>query len=250
MESFNGISLFAAVAISWSTFNRYCMKSLKPNYISCDDNCNSLFYGNNPLPNGKGYPLYWKVEETVVLYLKQIHKEYRRLSDDIYSKIVANTPTACVDVICQRVEDGKLLLFLRRDAPASGVWWWPGGRIFKGESFFDTAVRKIRDETGDHTAIITPVEVISVWNTFFPDSNWDAGRDKDRYGCQTINVTVLCTISGMKSSISCKAVDAAAANEWAVEAHKWVTVDEAVAPDAFDKYVSLNVELLKKRNVL
>jgi ADP-ribose pyrophosphatase YjhB (NUDIX family) len=40
------------------------------------------------------------------------------------------------------------------------VWWLPGGRIFKGETFYDTAVRKIRDETGNKNAIVTPLGVI------------------------------------------------------------------------------------------
>ena len=142
MERFEGTALFATFAIGWALL-RHITKDVVVNNCKlsnhgCDDCSNSLFYGSNPLPGGKGYPLNTVISDFDVNYLKQVHKEYRRLSDELYSQIVANTPTACVDVVCQRVEDGRLLLFLRRDAPAAGVWWWPGGRIFKGESFFDT----------------------------------------------------------------------------------------------------------------
>jgi hypothetical protein len=30
--------------------------------------------------------------------------------------------------------------------------------------------------------------------------------------------------------------------EWAVEAHRWVSVEEALIPGKYDKYVRLNVE--------
>lgn len=53
---------------------------------------------------------------------------------------------------------------------------WPGGRMFRGETFFQAAVRKISDETGSDARCHRPVSVVQVWNTFFPDSSWDNER--------------------------------------------------------------------------
>ena len=47
--------------------------------------------------------------------------------------------------------EGKLLLFHTRDLcnPGLGTWWeLPGGGIEPGETYHDTAVRELREETG------------------------------------------------------------------------------------------------------
>ncbi len=93
----------------------------------------------------------------------------------------------------QRPSDGKVLLFFRKDKPAAKIWWWPGGRMFRGETFEDTALRKIRDETGaGDAACASAVGIVNVWNTFFPDSSWDQGRHPEHRGTQTVNVSVFC----------------------------------------------------------
>ena len=39
------------------------------------------------------------------------------------------------------MSDGKILLVERGDAPAKGLMWLPGGRVWKGELMRDTALR-------------------------------------------------------------------------------------------------------------
>lgn len=212
---------------------------------SGDDGCNSLFYGAAPAADGRGYVADRLVEPDVIDAMTKIHKEYRLLPKQLYSDVVSMLPTVCVDVICQRQTDKKILLFLRKDKPAAGVWWWPGGRMFKGETFFNTAARKLRDETGSSSMEIISQEIISVWNTFFPDSSWDDGRLPGREGCQTVNIAVFIKISDAQLPVK-----SGAASEWAVEGHRWVTVEEALRPNLFDKYVQSNVQLLRDRGAL
>lgn len=119
-------------------------KIMKPESLMTDDNCNSLFYSDEILSDGRGFPTANSVDDREVNRLKQVHPEYIRLSKELYGGIVANIPTVCVDIICQREVDNKVLLFYRRDKPAKGMWWLPGGRMLKGETFFDTALRKIK----------------------------------------------------------------------------------------------------------
>jgi len=42
---------------------------------------------------------------------------------DFYKQAVEHLPIVCVDVICQR-NDGRVLLFYRRDKPVAHLWWW------------------------------------------------------------------------------------------------------------------------------
>ena len=57
----------------------------------------------------------------------------------------------CCDIILVRynpeTKRKECLLVERASEPVKGVWWWPGGRILKGETFFDAASRKQRKQT-------------------------------------------------------------------------------------------------------
>ena len=221
-----------------SNFNSICDEG--------DDGCQSLFYDLTPGKDGVGFPHVKTTKRKTVEMLRTVHPEYARLPFDLYKRVVESLPLVCVDVICRR-QDGKLLLFYRRDKPAANIWWWPGGRLFRGETFYDAAIRKIRDETGQKEAPVTPVAIVTVWNTFFPDSHWDAERSAGKEGTQTVNIVVLCDVlwSGDDN-------DKVVGNnsDWAVEAHLWITPEEAIAEGAFDKYVSSNVKLAMKMGLL
>ena len=57
----------------------------------------------------------------------------------------------------------ECLLVQRATEPVKGVWWLPGGRIYKGETFFDAAIRKTKEETGLRGK---PIQILGVYNTF------------------------------------------------------------------------------------
>ena len=63
-----------------------------------------------------------------------------------YEQIVKIMPIVSVEALI--VAEGKLLFLRRNNAPAKGQWWFPGGRIRKGESLEETLHRKIKEETG------------------------------------------------------------------------------------------------------
>lgn len=68
------------------------------------------------------------------------------IPQDKYDEIISLIPIVCVDVAI--VYDSKILLVKRRDEPAAGEWWLPGGRLYKGETLEDCALRKAKEETG------------------------------------------------------------------------------------------------------
>ena len=219
--------------------------------LKTDDHCQSLFYSDDIMSDGKGFPAPNTVDTMEVERMKTIHPEYVRLSKELYRDIVANIPTVCVDIVLQRKVDGKVLLFYRRDSPAKGLWWLPGGRMLKGESFFDTALRKVRDEMGHGSKLdghVKAVAVTNVWNTFFHDSSWDADREKGKEGCQTVNISVFCELTAEESVLH--EVKAGEGSRWAVEAYRWVDVDELLSPGHYDKYVRLNAECARGKGLV
>jgi len=46
------------------------------------------------------------------------------------------------------VQDGKILLEKRKNAPGKGQWSVPGGLVELGESIEETVLREVREETG------------------------------------------------------------------------------------------------------
>ena len=220
-------------------------------YKKADDNFQSLFYStltNEQLVSGIGFPNINTIDTITKQKLLTIQQEYKRLDINLYKQVVENMVITCIDIIIQRKVDGKLLLFYRRDAPAKGIWWWPGGRLFRGETFDEAAKRKIKDETGicDNTKVL-PIGIIDCWNTFFPDSNWDEGRRQGYEGTQTVNLTIFCRYEG-DDNMDTK-MNEIAKKDYAVEAHKWITVSEGLS-DKYDKYVRLNIEKAIQKSYL
>lgn len=62
-----------------------------------------------------------------------------------YLKIQKVLPVVCVDVLI--MFGGKCLLLLRDNEPAKGMYWFPGGRIYKNETIINAALRKAKEET-------------------------------------------------------------------------------------------------------
>lgn len=98
-----------------------------------------------------------------------------------YAQAVDNLPICCVDIFVYNPQSQCYYMVLRKQKPAQHEWWYPGGRLFKGESFFDCARRKCAEEVGLE---VNPVKLLSVYSTIFPDSEWN---------CQThtVNSVVL-----------------------------------------------------------
>ena len=68
-----------------------------------------------------------------------------KLPADVFESIVRLTPLISIDLIVRSPED-KVLLGLRRNEPARGTWFVPGGRVRKDERFNEAFARIARDE--------------------------------------------------------------------------------------------------------
>jgi len=73
-------------------------------------------------------------------------------------------PIPCVDIVIHH--KSKILLSRRTNKPAQGIYWFPGGRIHKGEKNLDAAKRKVAEETG---LKVSNLKFIGVEETIFVD---------------------------------------------------------------------------------
>lgn len=65
----------------------------------------------------------------------------------LYEKILQVMPIPCVDIVLVN-DDDEILLVLRANKPAQGKWWFPGGRVYFGETRKNAVKRKLFEECG------------------------------------------------------------------------------------------------------
>ena len=73
-------------------------------------------------------------------------KDCNFIPQTLYDQIVKCLPIVSVEAVI--VKDNALLFLKRNNEPVKGEWWFPGGRIHKGESLKQTLCREIKEETG------------------------------------------------------------------------------------------------------
>mmetsp|Transcript_1948 Transcript_1948/g.3020 ORF Transcript_1948/g.3020 Transcript_1948/m.3020 type:complete len:233 (-) Transcript_1948:840-1538(-) len=160
--------------------------------------------------------------------LTTITESRKFLPGDLYGRMVRDCVVCCVDSLIVRynpaLQRKEALLVERAAEPVKGVWWLPGGRMLKGETIFGAAVRKAKGETG--LDCVKPIQVLGVWNTFFPTSNWDTETEK---GTQTVNPIVLVELE--KPGVDVTLDDTS-------ERYRWISLDpDEAAANGEDRYV-------------
>ena len=89
------------------------------------------------------------------------------IESEFYNKIRSVMPTVCVDLLVTN-QQGEYLLVKRSQAPAKGCWWFPGGRILKGETWKDACLRKAKEELGIGLRL---GQLVSVEESIFSEEN-------------------------------------------------------------------------------
>ena len=78
------------------------------------------------------------------------------IEPELYKAVINNVINVCVDVVLKH--KGRFLLIKRLEEPCKWVFWPIGGRIYKGETAEEAAIRKIKQEIGiDYTDKLKPV---------------------------------------------------------------------------------------------
>lgn len=85
------------------------------------------------------------------------------IEQQLYNQILSNMPILCVDAVIID-KTNKVLLLKRKNEPAKNSWWFPGGRLQKGETLENAVVRKANEETG---LDLTLLKSLGVTQTIF-----------------------------------------------------------------------------------
>ena len=82
----------------------------------------------------------------------------------LYKKIQTVLPIACVDLVVKNSQ-GEFLLGKRENRPAKGQWFLIGGRIQKGETLKQAALRKAKEELGIEVVVTKMLGAgETIWN--------------------------------------------------------------------------------------
>jgi ADP-ribose pyrophosphatase YjhB (NUDIX family) len=69
------------------------------------------------------------------------------IQEKTYKTITSLMPVPAIEAVIINSKN-DLLVLKRNNPPAKGEWWFPGGRIRRGETFFQTLTREVKEETG------------------------------------------------------------------------------------------------------
>jgi len=121
-----------------------------------------------------------RLHETGKPLLDASKAETGKIPLTLYELITDLIPLASVEAIISK--DNSLLFLRRQNSPAKGQWWFPGGRIRKGETFEEALYREVKEETGLQ---VIKSELVNVYSRIFD-------------GRHDISIAYLCDCKGDK----------------------------------------------------
>jgi colanic acid biosynthesis protein WcaH len=107
-----------------------------------------------------------------------VHVHDEHIPDDLFAEFTAQMPECCVEVVFQH--EDSVLLARRTNKPVRNEWFWPGGRLYKGEELTAAAKRIAREELGVSVEV---QEQLGVYSHF-----WETSAVKDGQSRHTVNI--------------------------------------------------------------
>jgi colanic acid biosynthesis protein WcaH len=95
-------------------------------------------------------------------------KNSAKLGFDEYADVVKKAPLVSIDLVVKN-EGGEILVGLRKNAPAKGYWFVPGGRILKDERIAEAFERIAHDELGIKPAF-KDARFLGVFEHLYPNN--------------------------------------------------------------------------------
>ena len=88
-----------------------------------------------------------------------------------FKTVIKNTPLVSID-LCLIYKD-QILLAKRRNDPLKGIWFTPGGRIHKNETWYDALLRIAEIELGLSDAAVGSFSLMGIWDHIYNNSALD-----------------------------------------------------------------------------
>lgn len=105
----------------------------------------------------------------------KIHDE--NIPEKEFSKFLSKMPQVSIELFVEHKKE--VLLAKRKNPPAKGEWFWPGGRLYKGEKFKQAVKRISKKELNSKVQI---QNLLGVYNHF-----WSKGKHKNT-STHTVNI--------------------------------------------------------------
>ena len=102
------------------------------------------------------------LDETEKSLLDASKAETGKIPSSLYELILDVLPIASVEAIISK--DDSLLFLRRQNSPAKEQWWFPGGRVRKGETLEETLYHEVKEETGLE---VIESELVNVYSRIF-----------------------------------------------------------------------------------
>ncbi len=113
-----------------------------------------------------------------------VHDEY--IPEETFGACLSSLPQVCVEVVV--AHDDGILLARRTNEPARDEWFWPGGRLYKGERIDEATKRVAREELGLR---VTIERRLGVHEHFWDSASVDGADSR-----HTVNVVSLVSPAG------------------------------------------------------
>ena len=105
-----------------------------------------------------------RLHETEKPLLDTSKAETGKIPLTLYELITDLIPIPSVEAIIPK--DNSLLFLRRQNSPAKREWWFPGGRIRKGETLEEALYREVKEETGLE---VNKSKLINVYSRIFDE---------------------------------------------------------------------------------
>jgi colanic acid biosynthesis protein WcaH len=101
------------------------------------------------------------------------------ITEDEFAHIVRLAPLVSIDLVI-RDSERKVLVALRTNEPAKGVYFVPGGCIYKNETIEAAFTRILKDETGC-SAIFSDAQFLGVFQHFYSTNRFGLSNTSTHY---------------------------------------------------------------------
>ncbi len=153
------------------------------------------------------------------------------LEREVFLCVAENAPLVSIDLIITRMGGKEVLLGKRRNPPAEGWWFVPGGRIRKGESHAEAFRRITASEVGKELPF-EQAKMLGSWAHLYPE---EAFRGQKAKGIHYVTL-------GYQIEYN---VPPTALPKEQHENFRWFTLKEALTSPKVHKYTRLYLEALQ-----
>lgn len=150
------------------------------------------------------------------------------LDTTTFKSVLENAPLFSIDLVLMNPEQ-EVLLGYRKNPPAQGHWFVPGGRVFKNEALQDAFKRICLDELALGFSMSDGIP-LGIYDHFYDDSIFGEGTST-----HYINAPYLLRVENEPASLPHSQHDD----------YRWVHIDELERDPAVHKYACVFLPLLR-----